>query len=391
MKRILMAALAVCVLFAGCAKDNEGVSNTDEQSILVKFPQGTTFSDSRASLVENPVTTLNPVQTLSNAIVYLLNGNAVVSVHNITSEDITNGYKKFNDVSSTINGVLVVANVPSGDLSALGNASNVSFIENYPFSITSQSTTGITAKTLIGKTYTLTTTTPNPDAGSGDTDTYKVANIDLDALIARFEVGSVVAGNGVKSVELVGLWINSYYTDYSRVAPIDAATGFNNSESQYWLTDPSTISSPSTTPFTTVAFNGTTLKGNNYSPTEYYNARSAEVILAAGSKVYAFHVFAGANIPHLLLLVKGEYEDGYYVDGQKYFLGWVTFTKYLDNATGVYITEINRNVIYKMGVGTTGISINADELTPYPEMTRFDLGLKCTIMPWTEKTVTPAL
>jgi hypothetical protein len=196
----------------------------------------------------------------------------------------------------------------------------------------------------------------------------------------------------VASVDLIGVWINNFYSDGSKGTtllssfPTPPASGIvlYPMGSTVWGITPSTSSSPKDTPFgSSVTF------GVPYAPQAYYNAYHSDVELDADSKVYAYHIFAGDNIPHLILLVKGEYDEDYYSGDDKYFLGWVTFKRFKEG--GVDITTILPNYIYKIGVGTTGIAIDADDITPDPEMTVFDLGIDVVITPWLVKNVTPGV
>ena len=127
---------------------------------------------------------------------------------------------------------------------------------------------------------------------------------------------------------------------------------------------------------------------NAYTHPDYYNVNNASVSLSPTSSVYAYHVFAGSNIPHVIMLVKGEYTVAD-ASGNKYFLGYVTFNKFNDGSSD--ISTITANTIYKMGVGATGITINAEDITEDPEMAIFDLGISVTTTAWTVMNVTPGV
>lgn len=375
MKKILFAALAATTLFTACNKENN-LPNEDNNVLVVTLP-----ADVATRAVEAQVGNTTAT-TVTNAEVFLINAGSGAVVKRVTFAETVPGSKsmRIEEVSSTVTKVVVVANIPSAELSAVQALTSYSAITGFAFTTAGQNANaGIESKTLMGEG--VPATAIDPDAASHEGHGYKTVSINLNALTARFEIGTVKAGDGVESVELLGVWINSYYTDGSKVAPTTAVTGFNDQNSTYWLTTPATSTSPATTDFSTVTLT------NAYSPAEYYNAASGDVTLAAASKVYAFHVFAGANIPHVIMLVRGEYTDS--VDGKKFFLGWLTFTKYLEGATA--ITSIEANKIYKIGAGATGIEVEAKNITEKPEQTTFDLGIQCVITGWETKNVTPSV
>jgi hypothetical protein len=101
----------------------------------------------------------------------------------------------------------------------------------------------------------------------------------------------------------------------------------------------------------------------------------------------------------VILLVKGVYASGHYnpgadgveggADDEKYFLGYLTYVTYKEGSTP--ITSFEANKIYKIGVGVTGIPIDAEKITPEPELNLFDLGINVTVTAWTDVTVTPGV
>jgi len=53
------------------------------------------------------------------------------------------------------------------------------------------------------------------------------------------------------------------------------------------------------------------------------------------------------------------------------------------------IDSVEPNKIYKIGTGITGIRIDKDNITPFPEMEIFDLGINVDVASWEEVNVTP--
>jgi len=290
----------------------------------------------------------------------------VVQTHEVTPNDIIGGYKKFDNVPATVNGVLVLANTPDATSNYL-NLTSVGAIENYSFSIESQATAGIANKTLMGKTYTFTQAT-NPDAPA-DTDIYKTADIVLDAITARFEIGDIVPGTGIKNIQIEAVWMNNFLTGISTVSPT-----LYDSGNAVWAITPVANTLGATSPLTV----GGTIPA--YSPSVYSELYDASV--NGTDFVYAFQLFAGTYVPHLILLVSGQYDD------DRYFLGWLTYN-YFTDSSNQRITAVQKNMIYKVGLPV--ITVDAKDITTEPELNSFDLGVQCTITPWTEKNVTPGI
>ena len=364
MKKILFATLALAVMFTSCSKEDNGGNETQDNVIVVKLPNNVSLRAVEAQ--ESATSTI----TLNDVTVFLLNGNNVVGAPKIFSgPEIFAKSKRIEQVSSSVNKVIVVANIPAGDMPTVIALTTETAIKNYAFAIASQNS-GIAAVTRMGTGTPATATDLTPDGHN-----YKAVSVELEPLTARFEIGTVKPGNNIANVTLEGVWINAYYTDGAKTV-----VKTHNDADPVWLTTPLTTSSP---------FNaavGTVTMTNPYTVPSYYNMASPLVTLTAGSQVYAYQLFAGANIPHLILLVKGEYTTADAL-GNKFFLGYVTFTKFTESGTD--ISSVLANTIYKVGVGVTGIEINAEDITPWPEMQLFDLGVTVTTAPWTVKTVTP--
>ena len=363
MKKILLATLALAVMFASCSKEDNGAQSEDSV-LIVKLPDNVSLRSVEAQATPSGI-------DLDNVTVFLLNGNTVAATPvTFSNAEITAKYKRIEQVSSGVNNVIVVANIPSG--ATVASLTTGTAIKEYAYTIASQNV-DIKKVTRMGTGIPATAPDPAPD-----THEYKAVTVELTPLTARFEIGTVKAGTGVANVELVGVWINDYYPDGAKGTPI-----FHSDSNPVWVASPSTLTSPSST-----AFGAITVPA--YTEPSYYNAaNNTAVTLTAGSQVYAYQVFAGAKIPHLILLVKGEYDTGYYLGTDKYFLRYLTYRQFLDGGTA--ITSVAANTIYKVGVGVTGITVNAEEMTEWPELNMFDLGITVTVTPWTEKNVTPAL
>jgi len=386
-KSILVSLAALSAVFAGCSKSDEGV-DSGLQTLAVTIPAEFLANDGTRGIVEDPEDGgLGSATTIANIQYFLLNGSSVVVKQYYNAAP--SGTEYFEQVSGSINKVIVVANIPAADRTLVAALQNEAAIQAYAFSTASQQSTaatgftGLNGKTLISATTNFTSAT-DPRPGHDATHTYKQASVTLNSVTARIEVGAVKPGTGIQSVNLVGVWINNYYTDGSK-----ATVKFHNNADAKWDTTP--LAGVSSTAY------GTPTIPTYTDGSFYLAANETAVKLATDSKAYVFHTFADAvenltdnskdAMPHLILLVRGEYKTDYYEGTNKYFLKWVTFRRYKE--AGSYITAMERTKIYKIGTGLTGIVIDAEKLTEEPETDLADFGVDVTVADWTPVNLTP--
>ena len=374
--------------------DADGDIDENNYDIVVKFALTVATRAVEAPVAPfNVLTNDGGISKLANAEVFLINASGkVVMQKSFDAADIADGYKRIEQVDASVNKVIAIANVPAYDLAAVKALSTYGDIMAYRFTGASQNPglegAGIEGLTLMGESTT---------ALVFDTDVYKEATIVLSALTARFEIGTVVPGNGLKSIELVGVWINNVYTNSQKDQLI-----YNGAFDAAWTTTPS-----AGTDFSDYGdLSNIDLAYNEYP--YYFNKGSEEVNEGADSKVYAFNIFSVDNdkyeqLPHIVLLVKGEYgmddpdNPGTKIGSGLFFLQWVTFRNYFFMNAPYTLDKFMPNVIYRVGLGGTtgdqnGIIIDADLLRPTPEMDDFDLGIcVTTIAPWWVQMVYPSL
>lgn len=396
MKHFSLVCLFAAMTFglSSCSNDESDNGTGETQSLVIKLPNNVVLANRSVENQWDDITTGG----VRNIRVFLLNDQAVVKTELFDGSEITKKEKMMHLVPANVNYVLLVANYNAANDDAIAALPNITAIKNY-FDVAGQNSSSVLLdKTLMGEG------TPT-DSGTNAEDGHplKTINIRLNAITARMEVGTVKAGKGIKSVKLVGVWINSFYPYYYAG---NANIEFNPSTSDFWKTTPDAGTTDVFADFNSVNL------FKAYVPTQYYNENDDRVKLELGGMAYAYHVFEGTNIPHLILLVKGEYEEGYSPGGddQPFFLKWVTYTKFIDQS-GFALDKIEPNKIYKIGVvksenslggngsgedgkateGDTGIEIDAEDLTDKPETPRFDVFIEVTIVDWTSQYVSPSV
>ena len=392
-KIFALLAMTAFIFAASCGKESVVEPSNEGASLVVKLPL-----NMKTRAVEDPVAggTNSGSINLENVVVFMLNGGTVVPhPDNVTyptngiefdATEIGAGEKWIELVPATVNRVVVVANIPSADLATVLASGTYSDIATHPYTLASQNLSisgpsglgGIQDLTMMGEGIPVLQSGTNPV----DSHDWKEVSIELKALTARFEIGGVIPGVGVVSgsLKIEGVWLNNFYPTAAKVSP---PWTFPSA----WTTTPAAGVSDDPDDFDNSIV---TYTFPSFTHTYFFNIGNPLVVapVPPGDKVYAFHVFAGNVVPHLIILVSGEYATGYYDGDDKYFLKWYTFTKFMDGATP--ITTVDPNIIYKVGVAT-GIAINASEGTDEPELTEFDLSIIVTIADWTAKPVTPVI
>jgi hypothetical protein len=377
----LAALFAATISFSSCQKEEGAATGTT--SLVIKLPGAPS-----SRVVEAPVdATAGSTIPLTSVDVFLMNGNSKVDVVSFDGTDLAAREKHIENVPARVNNVIVVAN--KGSLNTTFTPATLSTADEilkFPFTVGDVNhTAGIVDKVLLGQANVV-------DAGvegGGDPHpgtNYKTATVTLKSPLARIEVGDVVAGEGIESIQLIGVWINNYWATNAGASTL----AFNNDSSPYWYT-----ASGSTGAGTSATSYGAIAPINAYAPSQYYDVRNAAVnTTATGSDIraYAYQVFAtdasaSTSKPHVILLVKGEYSTGYFVGTNKYFLKYITIKGF--KTSGSVAVPVVSNKIIKLGVGAAGIEVNADNLTDEPENQDYDLQLAVEVADWTVENVLP--
>lgn len=367
MKTLFVAALATMAL-ASCNKDdatNTPAGNGEKTNFEVALPGAI---DTYA--VETPQTAGVITPLYSDVTVYLVDAGDNATAYTWTDEEIKGKSKRFEQITAPAKVIVVVnkgaATLPqSATMTTLKTALDAIAVADQnkaSVSVSAEDGKGnvagdyISAQqvTLYGEQTTFSNET-DPDGH-----TLKKAAVELKSLVSRFEVGTVKAGTGLKSLNVEAVYVNYFYNEYGKTSKQVFAelnwptTGFTPA----WATD---------------------------------NA-SENVTSQDDTKVYAYQVFAGDLVPHIIYKVGGELEDGYKLaDGTEgTFSGkYITVKGFKEN--GTVIEAIEAHKIYKMGLTDGGIEITPDEITDKPEKEKIDLIVAVTVAAWTETTITPEI
>ena len=374
MKSIFLAALAALTL-ASCAKDEPAATTGNGKTNFVVTLPGAPSTYA----VEDPQAAgaITPVYT--DVTTYLVDGGDNVTIHEWESAEITAKQKRFEQITEPAK-VIVVVNKGSADLATgVATMDQLQTVleqlaiadQNKPGGV---GTLSVQHVTLYGEQTTF-TTEPSPGVGDPhDGHALKKAAVELKSLVSRFEAGTLKKGTGLVSLEVEAVYINNFYNTYS----MNFATQYNDV----------TWSEP-------------------YTPAWATDAVNAGVTSGAGTKAYAYQVFTGNMVPHIIYKVGGELEAGYKLpDGTtgvfsgKYVTvrGFKVSGKTLIGSNGddvddsnVSNYEMKAHEIYKMGLENGGIEITPDQITDNPEKAKMDLIVEITVAPWTVQNVTPEI
>ncbi|MCL1973727.1 MAG: hypothetical protein FWG54_02785, partial [Bacteroidetes bacterium] len=356
-KTILALMIMAAAVFTSCNKDD---SAKGDATLIVTLP-----AHIKTRAVEGSVADATKAALLETDLVYVFlcnNAGTVLVFDEFLPGEITDGYKRIEQVPAATSNVLVVAKIPAADATTVAALDNFNAIRAYAYNLANQNITPTRAatdppftlvenKTIWGSSTNIYDVSPDPDAGGGhapgtfDPDhLYKEVDILLESYTARFEVGTVYEGTGVASVELLGVWFNNFYLDNSQQFVLAPTAHKHFMADDVWKVKSTnaahtasltTYSPRNATPFT--EYDGVPAYdvSATFNHQCLYNEADATVTQTSGSPVYAFHLFAGqtddskVGMPHLIVLVRGKYSDPDPLTGEdRYFIGYVTFDHY---------------------------------------------------------------
>ena len=371
MKTFLVAALAITTL-AACSKDGEPAAPVPaaKTNFAVSLPGAL-----ETYAVEDPQAAGQITPFYSNVVVYLIDaGNNAVG-YSWSDDEIKAKQKRFEQVVEPSK-VIVIANTGSVSL-LLGNV-QASSIQNSldALAVADQnqaaktlaaedakgnaagSYSSVQQVTLVGEQTVFTTETPD------DGHMLKKAAVELKSLVSRFEAGTLKAGTGLDALTVEAVYINYFYNENGKA--------------------------------TTQQFSEVTWPAS-FTPAWATDAYSADVTSAAGTKAYAYQVFSGTLIPHIIYKVSGTVSAGHKLaDGTGDLNSPTPFTgRFITvkgfRESGTLLASIDAHKIYKMGLENGGIEITPDKITDKPEKQKIDLLVAITVADWTVGNVVPEI
>lgn len=366
-KTFLAVALAAMTLASCNKEEGADVAATDavKKSLIVALPGASVGTYA----VEDPQAAGQITPLYSDAVVYLFDAGDNATCYAFDDEDLAAKSIKIEEVVKPVK-VMVIVNKGNAVLPTTGTTTQSAIttaLEALTVEMQNKAVANLTAAdtkgnaagdyisvqqvTLKGETATL-EDIPNWDGH----DAWK-ADVQLKSLVSRFEIGTVKKGTGLESLIVTDVYVNYFY----RTNKKDASTSLGEAN-----------------------WNDSTI------PAELKNAGSTEVTSVASTKCYAYQVFAGDMVPHIIFKVSGTVSDGYKLaDGTTGVFSdrYITVTGFKES--GIDITEIEAHKIYKVGLENGGIEITPEEITPDPELTKYDLQVNITVADWTVTTVTP--
>ena len=366
-----LCALTALVLLAACNKDAESgpaPGSAEKTNFAVSLP-----GDLETYAVEDPQAAGQITPFYNDVTVYLLDAGENAVGYAWSDTDIKGRQKRFEQIVEPA-GVIVVVNagsatMPTGSLSAtaLQNALYTLAISDQnqaAKTLATEDAKGNAAGTylsvqqvsLFGEQSTFTSET------SDDGHTLKKAAVELKSLVSRFEVGTVKPGTGLDALSVEAVYLNNFYNNIG----LSSAQQFTEGT---WPT--------------------------TFTPAWATDGYNAAVTSNTGTKVYAYQVFYGDLMPHIIYKVSGTVSAGYKLaDGTGDMDNPTPFTdKYISiigyRENGSLISQIDAHKIYKLGLDNGGMEITPDKITDKPEKNKIDLIVAITVADWTVSNVTP--
>lgn len=365
MKSLFVAAMATVAL-ASCAKDEQAATGNAgaKTNFAVALPGAiNTYA------VEDPQNGTAITPFYNDVTVYMVDGGGNAVAYEWSDTEIAARQKRFEQIVEPTKVIVIVnkGNVvlpATATETALNVALQTLTIENQNKALLTLATAdgkgnaagdylSVQQVALYGEQTTFTTETAD------DGHDLKKAAVELSSLVSRFEVGTVKPGTGLDALTVEAVYINYFYNDYG----MTTAQGLSENN---WPA--------------------------SFTPTWATDAYDAGVTSLAGTKAYAYQVFAGNLVPHIIYKVSGTVTAGYKLsDGTEgAFTGkFITVKGFKDGTTSLTVIEAHK--IYKMGLENGGIEITPEEITDKPEKSKTDLIVAITVAEWDVINVTPEI
>ncbi|BFK94936.1 hypothetical protein [Alistipes sp.] len=328
--------------------------------------------------VEDPQAAGQITPYYDNVTVYLVDAGGNATYYAWTNDEIKAKQKRFEQITEPAQ-VLVIVNsgsailptgtVPLSELTAAMMKSSVVDHNQIARTLAVEDAKGNAAGTynsvqqvmLAGEQSVFTTET------SDDGHTLKKASVELSSIVSRFEIGTVKKGTGLDALTVEAVYVNNFLN-------------FNGGALNSTIQNYNEITWPAT-----------------FTPAWATDSYNAAVTSATGTKAYAYQVFSGNVVPHIIYKVSGTVSAGYKLadgtgdaDNSTSFTGkYITVKGFRDS--GSLISEIEPHKIYKLGLEDGGIEITPDKITDKPEKAKIDLIVAVSVADWTVANVTPEI
>ena len=370
-----LCALTALALLAACNKDADSGAPAPaaKTNFEVSLPGAL-----ETYAVEDPQAAGQITPFYNNVAVYLADAGGNVTYYAWTDAEIKARQKRFEQITEPAQ-VLVVVNsgsvvlptgtVPVSELTAAMMKSSVADQNQTAKTLATEDAKGNAAGTynsvqqvmLAGDQSVFTTETTD------DGHTLKKAAVELSSIVSRFEIGTVKKGTGLDALTVEAVYVNNF---------LNFNGGIYNSTLQNY----NEITWPAT-----------------FTPAWATDAYNASVTSVSGTKAYAYQVFSGNVVPHIIYKVSGTVSAGYKLsDGTGDADNPTPFTgKYITvkgfRESGTLLSSTAPHKIYKMGLENGGIEITPDKITDKPEKDKMDLIVAITVADWTASNVTPEI
>ena len=328
--------------------------------------------------VEDPQAAGQITPYYDNVTVYLVDAGGNATYYAWTNDEIKAKQKRFEQITEPAQ-VLVIVNsgsailptgtVPLSELTAAMMKSSVVDHNQIARTLAVEDAKGNAAGTynsvqqvmLAGEQSVFTTET------SDDGHTLKKASVELSSIVSRFEIGTVKKGTGLDALTVEAVYVNNFLN-------------FNGGALNSTIQNYNEITWPAT-----------------FTPAWATDSYNAAVTSATGTKAYAYQVFSGNVVPHIIYKVSGTVSAGYKLadgtgdaDNPIPFTGkYITVKGFRESGTLLSATEPHK--IYKLGLEDGGIEITPDKITDKPEKAKIDLIAAITVADWTTANVTPEI
>jgi hypothetical protein len=328
--------------------------------------------------VEDPQAAGQITPYYDNVTVYLVDAGGNATYYAWTNDEIKAKQKRFEQITEPAQ-VLVIVNsgsailptgtVPLSELTAAMMKSSVVDHNQIARTLAVEDAKGNAAGTynsvqqvmLAGEQSVFTTET------SDDGHTLKKASVELSSIVSRFEIGTVKKGTGLDALTVEAVYVNNFLN-------------FNGGALNSTIQNYNEITWPAT-----------------FTPAWATDSYNAAVTSATGTKAYAYQVFSGNVVPHIIYKVSGTVSAGYKLadgtgdaDNPTPFTGkYITVKGFRESGTLLSATEPHK--IYKLGLEDGGIEITPDKITDKPEKAKIDLIAAITVADWTTANVTPEI